>query len=76
VFIQSFEVHNLQRLHNMTKLRLVQLLVPSGEPVEPAVPERHWRRPGPLRLFFRLGVDGLFTDYSDVAVAVRTKVFG
>src|SRR5262249_15271659 len=29
--------------------------------------------PAELRLFFKLGVDGLFTDNSDVAVAVRAK---
>jgi hypothetical protein len=29
--------------------------------------------PAELRQFFDLGVDGVFTDTSDVAVAVRTK---
>jgi glycerophosphoryl diester phosphodiesterase len=30
--------------------------------------------PAELRLFFGLGVDGLFTDNSDVAVAVRSTL--
>jgi glycerophosphoryl diester phosphodiesterase len=29
-----------------------------------------------LRLFYRLGVDGVFTDNPDVAVAARTTLFG
>jgi glycerophosphoryl diester phosphodiesterase len=29
-----------------------------------------------LRLFYRLGVDGVFTDHPDVAVAARTPLFG
>jgi glycerophosphoryl diester phosphodiesterase len=32
--------------------------------------------PAEFRLFFGLGVDGLFTDDSDTAVATRTKMFG
>jgi glycerophosphoryl diester phosphodiesterase len=28
-----------------------------------------------LALFYRLGVDGVFSDNPDTAVAVRTKVF-
>jgi glycerophosphoryl diester phosphodiesterase len=31
--------------------------------------------PGELALFYRLGVDGVFSDNPDTAVAVRTKVF-
>jgi glycerophosphoryl diester phosphodiesterase len=34
VFIQSFEVGNLKRLHGMTKLRLVQLLASEGAPAD------------------------------------------
>ncbi len=34
VFIQSFEVGNLQRLRNLTKLRLVQLIDGSGHPAD------------------------------------------
>jgi glycerophosphoryl diester phosphodiesterase len=32
--------------------------------------------PAELRLFYRLGVDGLFSDNADVAVAVRHDLFG
>jgi glycerophosphoryl diester phosphodiesterase len=32
--------------------------------------------PAELRLFFRLGVDGVFSDNPDVAVATRHQVFG
>ncbi len=32
--------------------------------------------PGELRLFLRLGIDGLFTDNTDTAVAVRREVLG
>ena len=36
VFIQSFEVKNLQRLHAMTKIRLIQLLGGEGAPADGA----------------------------------------
>ena len=32
--------------------------------------------PAELRIFFRQGVDGLFSDNADTAVAVRSKLFG
>jgi glycerophosphoryl diester phosphodiesterase len=32
--------------------------------------------PAELRLFYGLGVDGVFSDNPDIAVATRTKVFG
>ncbi|WP_419808877.1 glycerophosphodiester phosphodiesterase [Sphingomonas sp.] len=38
VFIQSFEVKNLQRLHGMTKIRLIQLLDGTGAPADGAQP--------------------------------------
>ena len=38
VFIQSFEVKNLQRLHAQTKVRLIQLLDGEGAPADGAVP--------------------------------------
>jgi glycerophosphoryl diester phosphodiesterase len=45
----------------------------------PASPE-YFRAPGDLpaelRLFFRLGVDGVFSDNSDTAVATRHQVYG
>lgn len=38
VFIQSFEVDNLKRIHAMTGLRLIQLMDASGGPADHAVP--------------------------------------
>jgi glycerophosphoryl diester phosphodiesterase len=38
VFIQSFEVKNLQRLHAMTTVRLIQLVDGEGGPVDGAAP--------------------------------------
>ena len=37
VFIQSFEVKNLQRLHKMTRIRLIQLMDGQGGPADGAV---------------------------------------
>ena len=37
VFIQSFEVKNLQRLHAMTRIRLIQLMDGQGAPADGAV---------------------------------------
>jgi glycerophosphoryl diester phosphodiesterase len=34
VFVQSFEVENLRRVHGMTGVRLVQLLGPQGQPYD------------------------------------------
>ncbi|KQM63355.1 glycerophosphodiester phosphodiesterase [Sphingomonas sp. Leaf17] len=38
VFIQSFEVANLKRLHGLTKVRLIQLLAGRGGPADGAAP--------------------------------------
>lgn len=38
VFIQSFEVDNLKRLHTMTGLRLIQLMDAGGAPADGAAP--------------------------------------
>jgi glycerophosphoryl diester phosphodiesterase len=38
VFIQSFEVDNLKRLHTMTGIRLIQLMDSSGGPADKAEP--------------------------------------
>lgn len=38
VFIQSFEVDNLKRIHTMTGLRLIQLMDSSGGPADHAAP--------------------------------------
>ncbi len=38
VFIQSFEVDNLKRIHGMTGLRLIQLMDASGGPADHAAP--------------------------------------
>jgi glycerophosphoryl diester phosphodiesterase len=157
VFIQSFEVHNLQKLNRMTRLPLIQLIDAAGAPfdfvaagdprtyadlVTPAglrdvaryadgvgvnkdlivprdatgklgtpttlIVDAHAQRllvhaftfraentflpldfrigdpagalfaglrgdfPAEIKLFDRLGLDGMFTDMADVAVAVRT----
>jgi glycerophosphoryl diester phosphodiesterase len=37
VFIQSFEVANLRRLHGMTRIRLIQLMAGQGGPADEAV---------------------------------------
>ncbi|OQW39691.1 MAG: glycerophosphodiester phosphodiesterase [Proteobacteria bacterium SG_bin5] len=38
VFIQSFEVNNLKRLHALTKVRLIQLMDAQGGPADQAAP--------------------------------------
>jgi glycerophosphoryl diester phosphodiesterase len=38
VYIQSFEVANLRRLHGMTEVRLIQLMVGEGAPADGAEP--------------------------------------
>jgi glycerophosphoryl diester phosphodiesterase len=38
VFIQSFEVENLKRLHAMTRVRLIQLMGATGGPADGAAP--------------------------------------
>jgi glycerophosphoryl diester phosphodiesterase len=45
-----------------------------GDPSSPVYLNAPGDFPAELRLFFRLGVDGLFTDNSDVAVAVRSTL--
>src|SRR5919201_792663 len=113
VFIQSFEVGNLQRLRHETRLPLIQLIdshgapadfVASGDPrtyddlvtpqglAEIATyangigPDKSrivagnsagnaLGQPTELALYYRLGVDGLFADNADTAVAVREKTF-
>ena len=47
-----------------------------GDPASPVYLRAMGDFPAELRLFYRLGVDGLFTDNSDVAVATRTELFG
>ena len=46
-----------------------------GDPAQPAYLAAAGNLPGELALFYRLGVDGVFSDNADVAVAVRTKLF-
>jgi glycerophosphoryl diester phosphodiesterase len=43
-----------------------------GDPDSPNYDQTMGDFPAELRMFFDLGVDGIFTDDSDVAVAVRT----
>jgi glycerophosphoryl diester phosphodiesterase len=46
-----------------------------GDPASPYFPIARGDEPAELALFYRLGVDGLFADNADTAVAVRHKVF-
>src|SRR3954454_180792 len=47
-----------------------------GDPANPQFPNARGNEPGELKLFFRLGVDGVFADNADTAVAVRHKLYG
>jgi glycerophosphoryl diester phosphodiesterase len=47
-----------------------------GNPASPEYLRATGDLPAELRLFFRLGVDGVFSDNSDVAVATRHQVYG
>jgi glycerophosphoryl diester phosphodiesterase len=46
-----------------------------GNPASPVYLQATGDFPAELRLFYKLGVDGLFTDNPDVAVAVRHQLF-
>jgi glycerophosphoryl diester phosphodiesterase len=46
-----------------------------GNPASPEFLRAPGDLPGELRLFFRLGVDGVFSDNPDTAVATRHQVF-
>ena len=46
-----------------------------GNPASPVYLQATGDFPAELRLFYKLGVDGLFSDSPDVAVAVRHEVF-
>jgi glycerophosphoryl diester phosphodiesterase len=46
-----------------------------GDPSNPDYRRARGDEPAELALFYRLGVDGLFADNADTAVAVRQKVF-
>jgi glycerophosphoryl diester phosphodiesterase len=47
-----------------------------GNPASPEFPRARGDQPAELELFYRLGVDGLFADNADTAVAVRERTFG
>ena len=47
-----------------------------GNPANPEFLRARGNQPAELKLFFKLGVDGVFADNADTAVAVRHKVFG
>jgi glycerophosphoryl diester phosphodiesterase len=47
-----------------------------GNPASPEFLRAPGDLPAELRLFFRLGVDGVFSDNPDIAVATRHRVFG
>jgi glycerophosphoryl diester phosphodiesterase len=46
-----------------------------GDPASPEYLRARGNQPAELKLFFKLGVDGVFADNPDTAVAVRRKVF-
>jgi glycerophosphoryl diester phosphodiesterase len=48
----------------------------AGNPASPVYQGATGDFPAELRLFYRLGVDGVFSDNPDVAVAVRAQRFG
>jgi glycerophosphoryl diester phosphodiesterase len=48
----------------------------AGNPVSPVYQAATGDFPAELRLFYRLGVDGVFTDNPDVAVAARSALDG
>ena len=47
-----------------------------GNPASPEYLRARGNQPAELKLFFKLGVDGVFADNPDTAVAVRRKLFG
>ena len=47
-----------------------------GNPAAPGYTRARGDQPAELELYYELGVDGLFADNSDTAVAVRDRVFG
>jgi glycerophosphoryl diester phosphodiesterase len=46
-----------------------------GNPASPVYLQATGDFPAELRLFYKLGLDGVFSDNPDVAVAVRHQVF-
>ena len=46
-----------------------------GNPASPVYLQAPGDFPAELRLFYKLGLDGVFSDNPDVAVAVRHQVF-
>jgi len=47
----------------------------AGDPQSPVYRQARGEQPKELAIFYRLGLDGVFADNADTAVAVRTKVF-
>jgi glycerophosphoryl diester phosphodiesterase len=47
-----------------------------GNPASPQYLGSRGNQPAELKLFYKLGVDGVFADNPDTAVAVRRKLFG
>jgi glycerophosphoryl diester phosphodiesterase len=47
-----------------------------GDPASPEYLRARGDQPAELKLYYRLGVDGVFADNPDTAVAVREKTFG
>jgi glycerophosphoryl diester phosphodiesterase len=46
----------------------------AGDPASEEFPRARGDEPAEIRLFFRQGIDGLFVDNAEAAVAVRTRV--
>jgi glycerophosphoryl diester phosphodiesterase len=47
----------------------------AGDPASPEFPRARGDQPAELARFYRLGVDGVFADNADTAVAVRERTF-
>jgi glycerophosphoryl diester phosphodiesterase len=45
-----------------------------GDPGNPEFPRAHGDEPAEIRMFFKQGIDGLFVDNAETAVAVRTRM--
>ncbi len=46
----------------------------AGDPADPEYRRARGDAPGELALFYRQGVDGVFADNADTAVAVRDRI--
>jgi glycerophosphoryl diester phosphodiesterase len=63
-FTEDFTLAELQTLRAKERL----------PDIRPRFPRAHGDEPAEIRLFFKQGIDGLFADNADRAVAVRTRM--